>query len=67
MSQWVKNPLANAGDTGLIPGSGRYPGEENCNLFLYSSLENPMGRGAWQATVHGVIRVRNDFLNKNNS
>ena len=42
------------GDPGLIPGSGRSPGRENGNLLKYSCLENPMNRGAWQATVHGV-------------
>ena len=50
----VKNPPSNAGDEGSIPGSGRYPGEENGNLLQYSGLGNPMDRGAWQATVHGV-------------
>ena len=53
----VKNPPANAGDirdAGLIPGSGRSPGKGNGNPLQYSCLENPMGRGAWQATVHGV-------------
>ena len=48
----VKNPPVNAGDTGLIPGSGRSPGEGNGNSLQYSCLENPMDRGAWQATVH---------------
>ena len=46
----VKNPPANAGDMGLIPGSGRSPGGENGNPLQYSYLENPMDRGAWQAT-----------------
>ena len=50
----VKNLLTNAGDTGLIPGSGRSPEEGNGNLLQYSCLKNPMDRGAWQATVHGV-------------
>ena len=50
----VKNPPANAGDAGLVPGSGRSPGEGNGNPLQYSCLENPMGRGAWWATVHGV-------------
>ena len=50
----VKNPSANAGDVSLIPGSGRFPGEGNANPFQYSCLENPMDRGAWWATVHGV-------------
>ena len=55
----VKNLLANAGDirdTGLIPGLGRFPGEGNSNPLQYSCLENPMGRGAWWATVHGVAK-----------
>ena len=45
----VKNPPANAGDVGLIPGLGRSPGEGNGNPLQYSCLENPMDRGAWQA------------------
>ena len=55
----VKNPSANAGDTGdvgLISGSGRSPGEGNGNPLLYSCLGNPMDRGAWWATVHGVTK-----------
>ena len=55
----VKNPPANAGDArdmGLIPGSGRSPGEGHGNLFQYSYLENPMDRGAWRATVHRIIK-----------
>ena len=52
----VKNPPANAGDMGLIPGSERSPGEENGNPLKYSCLENPMDRGAWWATVHGVAK-----------
>ena len=55
----VKNPPANAGDgrdVGLIPGSGRSPGGGNGNLLQYSCLENPMDRGAWQATVHRVAK-----------
>ena len=43
----VKNPLANAGDTGSIPGSGRSPGGANGNPLQYSCLENLMDRGAW--------------------
>ena len=53
----VKNPPANAGDkrdSGLIPGSGRSPGEGNGNPPQYSCLGNPMDRGTWWATVHGV-------------
>ena len=55
----VKNTLANAGDIGdsvLIPGSGKSPGEVNGNPLHYSCLENPMDRGAWWAIVHGVIK-----------
>ena len=52
----VKNPPANAGDADLIPGSGRFPGEGNGNPLQYSRVENPMNRGAWQATVHGVTK-----------
>ena len=44
----------NAGDLGLIPGSGRSPGEGNSNPFQYSCLENPIHREAWQDTVHGI-------------
>ena len=50
----IKNLPANAGDMGLIPGSGRLPGEGNDNPLQYSCLENSMYRGAWQAIVHGV-------------
>ena len=57
----VKNPPADAGDvrdTGSIPGSGRSPGGEHGSPLQYSCLENPMDRGAWQATVHGVTKSR---------
>ena len=53
----VKNPPANAGDAGdpgLIPGSGRSPGGGNDNSLQYSCLENSTDRGAWWATVHRV-------------
>ena len=50
----VKNPPANAGDSGSVPGLGRSPGEGNGNLHQYSCLGNLMDRGAWQAMVHGV-------------
>ena len=50
----VKNPPANAGDTDLIPGSGKPPGEGN--LLQCSCLENPMDRRSWQATFHGVAK-----------
>ena len=50
----VKNPPANAGDTGSVPGLGRFPGGENGNPLQYSCLENSMDRGAQKATVHRV-------------
>ena len=56
----VKNSPANAaeaGDAGSILGLGKCPGEENVNLLQYSCLENPMDRGAWQATIHGVAEL----------
>ena len=59
----VKNPLANAGDTGLIPGLGRSPGGGHGNPLQYSCLENPMDREAWRATVHGVS-LRQDLVTK---
>ena len=52
----VKNPPANAGGAGSIPGSGRYPGEGNDNPLQYSCLENPVDREAWWATVHGITK-----------
>ena len=57
----VKNPPANAGDkrdrdVGLIPGSGRSSGGGNCNPLQYPCLENPMDKGAWWATLHGVAQ-----------
>ena len=55
----VKNPPVNADDTrdvGSIPWSGRSTGGGNGNPVQYSCLENPMDRGAWQATVHGVVK-----------
>ena len=47
---------SSAGEMGSIPGSGRSPGEGNGNPLQYSCLENSMDRGAWQATVHGVVK-----------
>ena len=57
----VKNLPAIAGDTkvkvtGLIPGSGKFPGGRHGNPLQYSCLENPMDREAWQATVHRVAQ-----------
>ena len=57
MALVVKNLPTNAEDTrdaGSIPRLGRSPGEGHGNPLQYSCLENPMGRGAWQAMVHGV-------------
>ena len=62
-----KNLPANTGnirDLGLIPRSGRYPGVGNGNRFQYACLENPMGRGAWWSTVHGVARLRHNLATK---
>ena len=59
-----KASVCNAGDLGSIPGLGRYPGEGNGNPLQYSRLENPMDRGAWEATVHGLAKSqtrRSDF------
>ena len=58
VAQVVKNLLATQEILGLIPGSGRFPGEGNGNLLQYSCLENSMDRGAWWATVHGVTKSR---------
>ena len=52
----VKNPPASAGDTGSIPELGRSPGEGNDKPLQYFHLGNPMDRGAWWATVHGVAK-----------
>ena len=53
----VKNPPANAGDVGLIPGSGTSPGEGNGNPFQYSCLGNSKDRGYWRITLHGVTKL----------
>ena len=53
-----KDSSCKEGDLGSIPGSGRSPGEGNGNPLQYSCLENPMDRGAWWATVHGVPKSR---------
>ena len=59
----VKNPPANSGDTGSIPGSGRPPGEGNDNPLQYSCPGNPMDRGAWQTTVRGVAKSQTQLSN----
>ena len=51
-----KESACSAGDPGLIPGLGRFPGEGNGNPLQYSCLGNPMDRGAWQAAIHGVAK-----------
>ena len=53
-----KESACNEGDSGLIPGLGSSPGKGNGNPLQYSSLRNPMHRGPWQATVHGVAKSR---------
>ena len=63
----VKNPPANAGDTGdvgLIPGRGRSPGGGNDNPLQYSCLETPMDGGAWQATVPGVAKSQTQMYDR---
>ena len=57
----VKASAWNVGDLGLIPGSGRSPGEGNGNPLKYSCLENPMDRGAWWATLHGVAKRQTEL------
>ena len=52
----LKNLPANVGDAGSIPALGRSSGEGNGNTLQYSCLGNPMDRGAWWATVHGVAK-----------
>ena len=60
----IKNSPANAGDAGLISGSGRSPEKGNGNLLQYSCLGKLMDRGAWWAMVHGVTKVGHDLANK---
>ena len=52
----AKDCSCSAGDPSLIPGSGRPAGEVNGNLLQYSCLGDPKDRGAWRATVHGVLK-----------
>ena len=59
-----KVSACNAGDQGSIPELGRSSEERNVNPLQYSCLENPMDRGTWQATVHGVARVGHDLATK---
>ena len=60
----VNNSLAKAGDLGLIPVLGRFPGEGNDNLFQYSCLGNPMNRGILWAAVHEVARELDKTMTK---
>ena len=64
VAQMVENPPAMQETQVQIPGSGRSPGKGNGNPLQYSGLGNPMDRGAWQATVHGVSRVAHDLATK---
>ena len=59
-----KESACYAGDLGLIPGSGIFPGEENGYALQYSCLENPMDRVAWQAIDHGIARVGHNLATK---
>ena len=58
LARWlhVKNPPANAGDVGSIPGPERPPWEGNCHTLQYCCLENSMDRGTWWAAVHEVAK-----------
>ena len=58
------NPPASAGDVGLTSGSGSSPKEGNGNQLQYFCLGNPMDRGTWQGTVHGVARVGHGLATK---
>ena len=65
LTRWLsaKEATCQAGDVGSIPRLRRFPGEENGNPLLYSCLGNPLDRGAWQATVHGVAKSQIQFSN----
>ena len=66
LSSWLSNQesTCNASDVGLNPGLEGSPGEGNGNLLQYSCLGNPMDRGTWQATVHGVASDGRDLVTK---
>ena len=64
MARTVKAFAYNVGDTGLNPGSGGSPGEGNGNPLQNSCLENPTGRGTWQATVPGATRFGHSLETK---
>ena len=62
----AKNPPVNIGDArdvGLIPGFGRFPGGGHGNPLQYSCQGNPMDRGAWRVTVHGVVKSQTPLSN----
>ena len=59
-----KDSACNVGDLGSVPGLGRSPGEGNGYPLQYSCLENPMDRGVWWATAHGVERITYDLVTK---
>ena len=64
----VKDPPVNAEDlrdVSSIPGSGRSPGDRTGNSLQYSCLENPMDRGAWWSTAHGVVKVGHNLATIN--
>ena len=63
VAQMVKDSACNEGDQGLIPGTGRFPGEGKGYPLQYSCLENSTKRGAWQATVLGVAKSRTQLSN----
>ena len=58
-----KESACNAGDLGSVPGLGTSPGEGNGNPLQYPCLENPMDRGAWQATVYGIAKSQTQMSN----
>ena len=62
----IKNPSANEGAAGSVPGSGRSPGEGNGNPLQCSYLGNPINRGAWPATVHGITKEQDTTQRLNN-
>ena len=66
IAQSVKNLLAMQETRVQFLGWEKSPGEGNGNPFQYSCLENPMDRGAWWATIHGVARVGHDLVTKLN-
>ena len=58
LPEFTQTHVHRVGDAGSIPGLGRSPGEGNGNPLQYSCLENPMDRGAWEATAHEVAKSR---------